>query len=33
MAKSAVHYSLDVQAGSLPDGTLTQGDHRVLVGW
>ena len=29
---SAVGYSLDVQAGSLPDGTVTEGDYRVLVG-
>ena len=30
--ESAVGYSLDIQAGSLPDGTVTQGDYRVLVG-
>ena len=32
MTESAVGYSLDVQAGSLPDGTVTEGDYRVLVG-
>ena len=30
--ESAVDYTLAVQAGSLPDGTVTQGDFRVLVG-
>jgi hypothetical protein len=30
--ESAVGYSLDVQAAALPDGTLTQGDYRLLVG-
>ena len=30
--ESAVGYALDVQAGSLPDGTVTEGDYRVLVG-
>jgi hypothetical protein len=29
---SAVGYTLAVQAGSLPDGTVTEGDFRVLVG-
>ena len=32
MTESAVGYSLDVQAASLPDGTVTEGDYRVLVG-
>jgi hypothetical protein len=32
VTESAVGYSLDIQAGSLPDGTLTQGDYRLLVG-
>jgi hypothetical protein len=32
MTESAVGYLLDVQAASLPDGTLTQGDYRVVVG-
>lgn len=30
--ESAVGYTLAVQAGSLPDGTVTEGDYRVLVG-
>lgn len=30
--ESAVGYTLAVQAGSLPDGTVTEGDFRVLVG-
>jgi hypothetical protein len=30
--ESAVGYSLDVQAAALPDGTLSQGDYRLLVG-
>ena len=25
-------HTLPVQAGSLPDGTVTEGDYRVLVG-
>ncbi len=32
MTENAVGYTLDVQAGSLPDGTMTEGDYRVLVG-
>ena len=32
MTEGAVGYSLDVQAAPLPDGTLTQGDYRLLVG-
>ena len=32
MTENAVGYTLDVQAGSLPDGTVTEGDYRVLVG-
>jgi hypothetical protein len=30
--ESAVGYTLAVQAGSLPDGTVTEGNYRVLVG-
>jgi hypothetical protein len=30
--ESAVGYTLAVQAGSLPDGTVTEGDFRLLVG-
>lgn len=30
--ESAVGYTLSVQAGSLPDGTVTEGDFKVLVG-
>jgi hypothetical protein len=30
--ESAVGYTLAVQAGSLPDGTVTEGGYRVLVG-
>ena len=30
--EGAVGYTLAVQAGSLPDGTVTEGDYRVLVG-
>ncbi len=30
--ESAVGYTLAVQAGALPDGTVTEGDFRVLVG-
>ncbi len=30
--ESTVGYTLAVQAGSLPDGTVTEGDFRVLVG-
>jgi hypothetical protein len=32
MTESAVGFSLDVQAASLPDGTMTEGNYRVLVG-
>ena len=32
VTEGAVGYSLDVQAAPLPDGTLTQGDYRLLVG-
>ena len=32
MTENAVGYTLDVQAGALPDGTVTEGDYRVLVG-
>ena len=32
MTESAVGYSLDVQAASLPDGAKTEGDYRLLVG-
>jgi hypothetical protein len=30
--ESAVNYSLEVQAAPLPDGTVTEGDYRLLVG-
>lgn len=30
--EGAVGYTLTVQAGALPDGTVTEGDYRVLVG-
>ena len=30
--EGAVGYTLEVRAGSLPDGTVTEGDYRVLVG-
>ena len=32
MTESAVGYTLEVQAAALPDGTVTEGDYRVLVG-
>ena len=32
MPETAVDYTLEVRAGSLPDGTVTEGDYRVLVG-
>jgi len=32
MTENAVGYSLDIQAGALPDGTVTEGDYRLLVG-
>jgi hypothetical protein len=32
MTESAIGYSLDVQAAALPDGTVTTGDYRLLVG-
>jgi hypothetical protein len=32
VTEGAVGYALDVQAASLPDGTRTEGDYRVLVG-
>jgi hypothetical protein len=32
VTEGAVGYSLDVQAASLPDGTMTEGDYRLLVG-
>lgn len=32
VTENAVGYALEVQAGSLPDGTVTEGDYRVLVG-
>ena len=32
MTESAVGYTLEVRAAALPDGTVTEGDYRVLVG-
>ena len=32
MTESAVDYALEVRAASLPDGTVTEGDYRLLVG-
>jgi hypothetical protein len=32
MTESAVGYTLEVRAGSMSDGTLTEGDYRLLVG-
>ncbi len=32
MTENAVGYTLDVQAGALPDGAVTAGDYRLLVG-
>ena len=32
MTESAVGYTLEVRAAALPDGTVTEGDYRLLVG-
>jgi hypothetical protein len=32
MTEDALGYTLEVQAAALPDGTVTEGDYRVLVG-